>query len=108
MDFAGINYLSVLSNGAPFGIKNLIVPDLGARFRYVVSEKADYYASLRLAPFDTSFKDLGYEIEFSRSYLFSNLHRGEFGLKYSDYGFHPNVDETVGIRLISIFLSYSL
>lgn len=104
----GLNYLNIFSNGAPFGVKNLITADLGTRLRYIIDEKVDYYGGFRLALFDTKFKDLGFECELSRSLLFKNLHRGEVGFKYLNYSYHPDSDNAVGIRTYTLFISYSL
>jgi len=104
----GLNYLNIFSNGAPFGVKNLFTFDVGTRLRYIVDEKVDYYGGARVALFDTKFKKLGLEFEISRSLLFENLHRGEFGFKLLNYSYNPDANNAVGIKTYTLFLSYSL
>lgn len=105
---AGAVYLTLLSNGTAFGFKNLIVPDVGVKYRYVTGEKSDYSVTARLALLDTSLKDKGLELEISRSFLLPNLHRSEIGFKYLDYQYHPNEEEYIQTGYMSLFLSYTL
>jgi hypothetical protein len=105
---AGAVYLTLLSNGTSFGFKNLIVPDVGVKYRYITGEKSDYSVTARLALLDTDFKDKGLELELNRSFLLPNLHRAEIGFKFLEYQYHPNPDEYIQTGYMSLFISYTL
>lgn len=105
----GVNYLTTFTTGSAMGFKNLIVPSAGLRSRKILNEKEDYGFTVRAGLFGFDFKDRGLDFEISRSYLFEHLHRAELGLKFSDYGYHPQHDDQfVNLKMLSVFLSYTL
>lgn len=106
----GLTYLTTFVSGAQFGFKNLMVPSLGFISRFLINDKEDYELTTRLGLFDAQFKSRGIEFEFSRSYLFSQAQRTEIGLKYIDYGFHPNNEDNnfAQLKIFSVFFRYSL
>jgi len=105
----GGTYLTMFSNGAAFGFKNLIAPDLGVRVRQITGEQTDLSATARLSLMDTQLQDRGLELEISTGYLFKNSHRGETGLKYLDYTYRPDKNrDQVSLKMITLFVSYTL
>lgn len=105
---AGMVYMTLLSNGTDFGFKNLIVPDIGVKYRYVTGERSDYSVTARLAILDTSLKDKGLELEINRSFLLPNSHRAEIGFKYLDYSYNPTPIDSIKTGYMSLFISYTL
>jgi len=107
--FLGGTYLTMLSNGAAFGFKNLIAPDIGIRLRQITSEQSDWAATFRLALMDTQLKDRGVEIELTSGFIFKNSHRGELGVRYLDYMYSPDKNkDQVSLKMTTLFLSYTL
>ena len=105
----GGSYLTMLSNGAAFGFKNLIAPDFGVRVRRITGEQSDLAATLRLSLMDTKLKDRGVELELSSGFIFKNSHRGELGVKYLDYMYSPDKNkDQVSLKMTTLFLSYTL
>jgi len=105
----GGSYLTMLSNGATFGFKNLVAPDFGVRIRHITSEHSDLAATLRLSLMDTKLQDRGIELELSSGFIFKNSHRGELGLKYLDYMYSPDKNkDQVSLKMTTLFLSYTL
>lgn len=105
----GGSYLTMLSNGASFGFKNLLAPDLGLRIRKVTGPKTDVAATLRLSLMDTQFKDRGVELELSAGFILNNSHRAELGLKYLDYAYSPDKSiDQVKLKTTTFFVSYTL
>jgi len=105
----GGTYLTMLSNGATFGFKNLLAPDVGVRVRKITGEQTDIAATLRLALMDTKLLDRGIELEIGTGYVFKNSHRGETGVKYLDYAYSPDKNkDQVSLKMITFFISYTL
>lgn len=112
---AGVNYITMFSNGAPFGFKNLISPELGVRARRILDAKSDLTYEFRFLPMNSSFDliERGFAASVSKSWILANLHRGEAGLKYNDFSYRSYRPEqeiknqTVSCQTLSFILSYS-
>ncbi|MBN8536590.1 MAG: hypothetical protein J0M15_06020 [Deltaproteobacteria bacterium] len=106
----GLDYFTMLSNGAPFGFKDLVTPEVGGRARYIVNEKEDIIFELRYSPLSgiSNFKERGYIVSYSRSWLLPNLHRVEAGIRLLDFTYQSNPNITASAQTLSLLLSYSL
>lgn len=107
---AGVNYLTMFSNGAPFGFNNLIAPDLGLRTRYILDGKSDIISEFRFIPMSTSLNlnERGLTLSISKSWILPNLHRGELGIKFDELQYKPVPLESVSLRTLSFVISYGL
>ncbi len=107
---AGIEYSTMITNGSPFGFKDLISTELGLRSRYILNTKSDIASELRLMPLNSSMdlNQLGTMFSISKSWILSNLHRGEVGLRYYTLHYKPDPTQTVSLKTISFVISYSL
>ncbi len=107
----GANYITIITNGAPFGFSNLYSMEAGFRARSIIGPKSNYIYELKFAPlgggvFD--FSNRGITASIFRSWMLSNLHRGEIGLKYVDFTYHSSADVVVDVNVMSLMLGYTL
>ncbi len=107
----GIEYLTLLSNGSPFGFSNLIFPSIGYGARNVVDSKLDYFYKINFAPLKSSF-DLSQkylEIAVYRCLILENFHRGEIGIRYSNLTYSTRAgDIPVNMTTVSFLIGYTL
>jgi hypothetical protein len=104
----GVAYSNLSSNGAPFGYRSLLSPELTFKMRYLINKKSDYFGSLSLAPLKSDLKDYALQFEVSKSFLLKNLHRSEFGFRVFDLNHHPDEDNAVRMITYALFLTYSI
>ncbi len=106
----GLDYFTMLSNGAPFGFKDLITPEVGGRARYIVNEQEDMIFEFRYSPLNgvSNLKERGYILSYSRSWLLPNLHRIEAGIRLLDFTYQSNPNITASTQTFSFLVSYSL
>lgn len=106
----GLDYFTMLSNGAPFGFKDLITPEVGGRARYIVNEQEDMIFEGRYSPLSgvSNLKERGYILSYSRSWLLPNLHRMEAGIRLLDFTYQSNPNVTASTQTFSLLFSYTL
>jgi hypothetical protein len=106
----GTSYVTMLSNGSPFGFSNLLSPEIGLRTRYILDPVDAIITDFRyvLLASDFNFKDRGLKFEFTWSRTLLNAHRAELGLNYTLYGYSPGESSRVDLGIISLLLGYSI
>ncbi|MGE5087189.1 MAG: hypothetical protein ACM3MG_12860 [Bacillota bacterium] len=106
----GLYYVTMFSNGAPFGFKNLFAPEFGFRTRYLLNEKSDFISEFRFMPLNSStdLNERGYSLSFSKSWILPNLHRGEVGLQFNDLRYSASPTDLINMKALSVIFSYSL
>jgi hypothetical protein len=107
---AGLDYSTMYSNGATFGFKDLISPDIGFRGRYILNKDSDYLMEARYAPLSSSdfFDQRGFVLGISKSWILKNLHRAELGFRYLDFTYNYEGAVKVSIKSTSFVVTYSL
>lgn len=106
--FFGADYLTMQSNGAAFGIKDLISPRFGFVARKIISEKEDWFLKLGLTPADQKLENAGFDLDVSKSWLQDNLRRLEVGIKYQQYKMNDSALTNVRVIMSTLYLSYTL
>lgn len=105
----GASYLTMLSNGSPFGFANLLAPELGWRFRWKKDSANFLVGDLRFLFLSTNiFKERGFEIGASWSHALKNLHNIEYGFSYSSLVYQPESEIEVNSDLLIFKIGYSL
>lgn len=105
----GLGYLSMISNGSPFGFSGLKYPDLAIRAQHYLSTKSSFIYEFRLVPLQNfSFEDQrGYHFSWTWSKTLKSLRRQDVILRYSDTQFTTD-NQNIGVGLFSISLGYSI
>ena len=104
----GFDYITMQSNGAPFGIKDLITPRLAFLARYIINEKEDWMLKFGICPGDMKLEQSGIDLDLSKGWLQSNSRRLEIGFKYQQYKINPDIQTNVRLVLSTVYLSYTL
>ncbi|MBC7741392.1 MAG: hypothetical protein H7061_04290 [Bdellovibrionaceae bacterium] len=104
----GFDYLTMQSNGAAFGIKDLVTPRMAFATRYIINEQEDWKLKIGLNPGDIKLQQSGFDFDFSKGWLQSNGRRLEIGFKYQQYKIAPLPDISVRVVLSTLYLSYTL
>jgi hypothetical protein len=107
----GGTYVTMLSNGSPFGFSNLLSPEVGLRTRFILDPVDAVITDFRYVALGTSlgaFNENGFLINLTWSRTLMNSHRAELGLNYSSYSYHPETNATVRFNIISLLLGYSI
>ncbi len=107
----GGSYVTMLSNGSPFGFANLLSPEVGVRTRFILDPVDAVIADLRYVAVSSefgSFNENGYLLNLTWSRTLLNSHRAELGVNYSNYSYHPDTNSTVRFSIISLILGYSI
>jgi len=106
----GVSYLTLFSNGSPFGFSDLLAPELGLRLRSVLDPMNFLVTDLRYValggPFEVGQRNL--QIAFSWSRWMENLRRLELGLEYSTTSFAADPKNTVKTNLLILKLGFSI
>ena len=106
----GVSFLTMYSNGAPFGFANLLAPEIGVRSRYLKNSRDAYIIDIRYtalsAPTDLGHRGLNFSFGFSR--ILPSFHRIEPSIGYSSYFFAPESERTVHVDVITLRIGYSL
>ncbi len=106
--FFGLDYLTMQSNGAGFGIKDLISPRFAFSARKIINEKEDWILKFGLSPAKVNLDNVGFDFDISKSWLQDNLRRLEVGLKYQQYRITDAVQTKVRMSMSTIYISYTL
>ena len=113
----GISYLTMLSNGSPFGFANLMAAEAGARATYALGQvsplstpASSINGEVRWQPlggvFDFDERGLDFSLAWSRK--LANLHRIELGLGLSDFSYLATKGLLIKTTLFSVGLGYSI
>jgi hypothetical protein len=110
---AGAGYLSMISNGSPFGFANLIVPEIGAQVSLPLSLRYDLVGQFRYIPiagFSPSalVTQRGLETSLGGTLLLKNLHKIKVDLTISDYRYQPDNSTDLKTTLIYLRCGYGL
>jgi hypothetical protein len=100
----GFTYLTMFSNGSPFGFSDLAAPEAGLQFRYIATYREDYVAELHFAPIGglTKIDQHGLNMSFGWSKLLQDSRRLEVGLSYSAYSYQPDNTVSILTSLVSL------
>jgi hypothetical protein len=106
----GIGYLTMFSNGSPFGFANLIAPQLGARASFALGGASQLVGELRFAPLGGIFdvKQRGVDGIFGWNVKLPNLHRLELDFGVSDWTYLPDGIHTLDTTLWIFRVGYSI
>lgn len=106
----GMSYLTMSSNGSPFGFADLIAPDFGLRMQYYRNQSSTIIGDLRLGLLEDPTLDANRSLNltFTWSKLLKSLHRLDLGIEFMSYNFTPEPLTNIGIETYSIKLGYSL
>jgi hypothetical protein len=106
----GVNYLTMFTNGSPFGISNLVAPEFGVRARHYFHITDALNAELRYVALDwhQPFRQNGLNFSFGWSRLLRNSHRLDFSVSLERYGYQPTGLTWIQISLGTLNVGYTL
>jgi hypothetical protein len=106
----GVSYLTLLSNGSPFGFSNLIAPEIGLRSYYPLGFESGLIGDFRYAPINgfLGFTDHGWDLTLAWTTRLANLHRVEIDLCISRLSYHPDDATVVSPNLYSLRFGFSI
>ena len=107
----GVTYLTMFSNGSPFGFSNLLGPIVGMRTYYILSANSGFTGKVDYAPLASpfDFTQRGIEAKVGWTTRLSNAHRIEFDLTLSNYYLlEPDNVTKIQSNLWGLTLGYSL
>ncbi|MDR3608230.1 MAG: hypothetical protein P4M08_12740 [Oligoflexia bacterium] len=106
----GVSYLSMLSNGSPFGFANLLAGEAGVSATYSLGPRSGLIGDFRYIPLSgiISFSQCGVDMDFGWTRTLQNRHRVEIGLGYFGYAYQPNTTTVVRASTLSLRLGYSI
>jgi hypothetical protein len=106
----GGNYLTLLSNGSPFGFANLVAPEFGVRVRFAKNTLTSVVGDLRYIPLSNwpNFSQHGVDCSLIYSRTLINLHTLEASLGYSAFSYEANSSTVVKTLLGTFKIGYSL
>ncbi len=106
----GASYLTMLSNGSPFGFANLLAPEIGVSAVYPLGPKSDWVGDFRYIPLSgiISFSQCGVDLVLGWTHTLSNRHRVELDLGYFDYAYKPDAATVVRAGALSLRFGYSI
>jgi hypothetical protein len=108
---AGLTYLTLLSNGSPFGFANLIAPEFGARAFYPLKKKdSGFTGDLRIAPLGSlsGIAEYGIDLGLGWTTPLKNYHRIEVNLFYSDFAYQADSSTKIQTKLLSLTFGYTI
>jgi len=107
---AGLTYLTMFSNGSPFGFAHLIGPEVGGRVQYLRGTEDHFFGELRYFPagqlFDVSEHGLNLNLGWTKR--LGNLHSIQVEVALSDYIYQPDSLTTVKVRLLALSFGYTI
>jgi len=106
----GVGYLTMFSNGSPFGFSNLAVPDLGFQSRYIASAKTDWIGEVHFMPIGglEALGQNGVNVSLAWSRLLENSRRMEVAMVYSGYNYKPEERISIGTSLFTVRVGLTL
>lgn len=106
----GGTYLTMFSNGSPFGFSDLTAPEIGIQSRYIASFRDDWIGEIRYIPVGgiTKVGQQGINLSIAWSKLLQDSRRLETGLTYSAYNYLPDDAIAIQTSLISLRLGLTL
>jgi hypothetical protein len=107
---AGLSYLTLLSNGAPFGFSSLIAPDLGLSAKRELKNDSAIVGSFHYVPISgiISFSEFGYDLTLGWTKTLKNLHRFEADMVISNYSWYPDSAVKIQSNLFSLRVGYTI
>jgi hypothetical protein len=105
-----MTYLTLLSNGSPFGFSNLLAPELGFRSYYPLNYYSGFFADIKYAPLGafTGIQEYALDVSLGWSRRLPNYHRFEIKLNYSDLAYQPETDLKIQTQLFSLRFGYTI
>ncbi|MBS1963526.1 MAG: hypothetical protein JST04_15025 [Bdellovibrionales bacterium] len=106
----GFHYITMLSNGFPYGFSNLIAPEIGMKWQFDVNPKTGWLFQLRYVPIAGLFSASEAEMNLllGRIWTLASSHRVELDLGYWKLGYKPVESTVITNRLLYIRIGYSL
>jgi hypothetical protein len=106
----GLSYLTMITNGSPFGFSNLISVEAGARAVYTAGPKTTMSLEFRYIPIKEplKFENKGMDLEFTWSRILPNVHRLEIGFSYYNFNYHPSEGTRIDTGLLVYRLGYGI
>lgn len=106
----GLNYLTLLSNGSPFGFSDLVSPEIGVRVRRIFNPVVSMVGEVRWAvmamPPDISQRGIDASLAWSR--FQGDSKRLEAGIGVFSYVFQPDTSQLIQATQITIRLGLSI
>ena len=108
--FLGIQYLTLFSNGSPFGFSNLFAPELGVKTRYQWNPENTVGLGFTYIPLDslTSFAKISTDVYLTWSRVLRNKHVLELGIGNWSQSFSGGATTDVKAAFNSFRLGYSI
>lgn len=106
----GGTYVTMFSNGSPFGFSDLMAFEAGLQSRYIASSKVDWIFEVRYVPVAgfQSLGEFGYNIGIARSLLLENARRMEIGFGYTSYDYQALDTIRIQTSLVSLRIGLTL
>jgi hypothetical protein len=106
----GLSYLTMISNGSPFGFSNLIAFQGGVRAHYTAGPKTSITLEARYIPIKEpfGFENKGMDLEFTWSRILPNVHRFDLGFSYYNFNYHPEDGTRINTGLLVYRVGYGI
>ncbi len=104
----GVNYFTMIANGTPFGVKDLIAPLVGLTYRKIIDRKNDWILFFHLIPYDSKLNlNSSQVIGLSKGQILENRHHLEFSYELQKLNLNTNVSSTVELNTQLLKIGYS-
>ena len=106
----GGTYLTMFSNGSPFGFSDLMVMEFGVQGRYIASAKDDWIGEFRYMPVGgvSDWGQFAINTSLALSRLLNDSRRIEFALCYSFYKWLPATTISIETSLLTFRVGLTL
>ena len=103
----GVDYLTMFTNGAPFGFANLISPEIGLRFQYALNQWDGLTGEARFIPIE-SLSERGLDLKVAWTRRLFNGRSINAALSFKEYFYYPLSAISIRVNLLSLQASYGL
>ncbi len=106
---AGVSYLTLMSNGSPFGFADLWGPNFGLRAMYYNNIRSSFVLEMHMVPYQSVQLDRqrGLQLSATWSKALKSLRRQDISIKYSTSAFESS-GQSIDVGFLSISLGYSI
>lgn len=105
---AGVNYFTMIANGSPFGVKDLVAPLVGLTYRKIIDKKNDWIIYFRLMPYSSLLiSDSSQVIGLTKSQILENKHHLELSFELQKLRLNSSVTSTVELNTQILKIGYS-
>lgn len=106
---AGLYYITMQSNGSPFGFENLFAPDIGVRSQYFKNQRESYVIDFHYVPMESGIfgKQRAFQLGGYWNRTSASLKQWQLGLNYSSSHFESS-DQNIEVDMLTLSLGYSI